>query len=161
MSEQSFYEFICLVLNQCNISCCYYENCHKSELIGSYYNDLTKAHLEMFHRIIPKGHWNKCVSYDHLNIFSSYEFKLFQLCDFIHDEIHINNACVKCGCHRDMDRDGNFVCFCDTCNGYGCDSSRVRCRMRSNAFKEELVAKAWHPSRVEKWLEAGIDIEDC
>jgi len=32
---------------------------------------------------------------------------------------------------------------------------------KKNLIKEELVAKAWHPSRVEKWLEAGMDIDDC
>ena len=36
-----------------------------------------------------------------------------------------------------------------------------RAKARSAIIKEELVAKAWHPSRVERWLEAGIDIEDC
>ena len=36
-----------------------------------------------------------------------------------------------------------------------------RAKERSALIKEELVAKAWHPSRVEKWLEAGMDIDDC
>ena len=36
-----------------------------------------------------------------------------------------------------------------------------RAKERSALIKEELVAKAWHPSRVEKWLEAGLDIDDC
>jgi hypothetical protein len=29
------------------------------------------------------------------------------------------------------------------------------CRRRTRTIKEELVAEAWKPSRVEKWLEAG------
>ena len=33
-------------------------------------------------------------------------------------------------------------------------------RERANLFKEELVAQAWHPRRVERWLEAGAELED-
>ena len=36
-----------------------------------------------------------------------------------------------------------------------------RAKERIEIIKEELIAKAWHPSRVERWLEAGMDIEDC
>ena len=36
-----------------------------------------------------------------------------------------------------------------------------KAKERIEKIKEELIAKAWHPSRVERWLEAGIDIEDC
>ena len=36
-----------------------------------------------------------------------------------------------------------------------------RAKERSALIKEELVANAWHPDRVQKWLDAGIDIEDC
>jgi len=32
---------------------------------------------------------------------------------------------------------------------------------RTSQFKEELVMRAWHPDRVQKWLDAGMDIEDC
>ena len=38
---------------------------------------------------------------------------------------------------------------------------KKRVNERIEIIKEELVAKAWHPSRVEKWLECGMDIEDC
>lgn len=31
---------------------------------------------------------------------------------------------------------------------------------RSSLIKEELVAKAWAPERVAKWLEAGVNVED-
>lgn len=31
---------------------------------------------------------------------------------------------------------------------------------RVKKIKEELVAKAWHPERVAKWLEAGVALED-
>ena len=31
---------------------------------------------------------------------------------------------------------------------------------RISIFKEELIAKALHPKRIEQWLENGIDIED-
>jgi len=31
--------------------------------------------------------------------------------------------------------------------------------MRVREMKEELVAKAWAPERVAKWLEAGIALE--
>jgi hypothetical protein len=27
-------------------------------------------------------------------------------------------------------------------------------------IREELMMKAWHPSRVEKWLDAGMEMED-
>lgn len=31
---------------------------------------------------------------------------------------------------------------------------------RTKKIKEELIAKAWHPERVAKWLEAGVALED-
>ena len=31
---------------------------------------------------------------------------------------------------------------------------------RMDIIREELMMKAWHPSRVMKWLEAGLDMED-
>lgn len=31
---------------------------------------------------------------------------------------------------------------------------------RCNTIKEQLMMKAWHPNRVEKWIDAGIDVED-
>jgi len=27
-------------------------------------------------------------------------------------------------------------------------------------LKQELMQSAWHPSRIQKWLEAGLDLED-
>lgn len=33
-------------------------------------------------------------------------------------------------------------------------------RERCNLIKEELMMKMWHPSRVEKMLLAGVDVED-
>ena len=40
----------------------------------------------------------------------------------------------------------------------------VLCKMaaeRTALFKEELVAAAWHPQRIEQWLTAGVAIDDC
>jgi hypothetical protein len=31
---------------------------------------------------------------------------------------------------------------------------------RSAVFKEELLAKAWHPRRVERWIESGLKLEN-
>jgi hypothetical protein len=31
---------------------------------------------------------------------------------------------------------------------------------RMNRFKKDLIAAAWHPRRVERWLEAGVQLED-
>ena len=33
-------------------------------------------------------------------------------------------------------------------------------REANREFKEELMQRAWHPSRVARWLEAGMDLED-
>ena len=33
-------------------------------------------------------------------------------------------------------------------------------RIVSNRIRKELVAAAWHPHRVERWLEAGVALED-
>jgi hypothetical protein len=38
--------------------------------------------------------------------------------------------------------------------------SKKRCTARCKIYKEEIMMKAWHPSRVEKLLEMGYDIED-
>jgi hypothetical protein len=29
-----------------------------------------------------------------------------------------------------------------------------------NIFKEELLSKALHPSKIKNWIESGIDIDD-
>jgi hypothetical protein len=31
---------------------------------------------------------------------------------------------------------------------------------RMNRFKKDIIAAAWHPRRVERWLEAGVQLED-
>jgi len=36
---------------------------------------------------------------------------------------------------------------------------RKRIQQRVTLIKEELIAIAWHPRRVEKWLEAGVALE--
>lgn len=33
-------------------------------------------------------------------------------------------------------------------------------KQRVQVYKEELMAIAWHPKRVERWLEAGLDVDD-
>jgi hypothetical protein len=33
-------------------------------------------------------------------------------------------------------------------------------KRRMDILREELMMKAWHPSRIEKWLDAGMDLED-
>jgi hypothetical protein len=33
-------------------------------------------------------------------------------------------------------------------------------KRRMDIIREELMMKAWHPSRVMKWVEAGLDMED-
>jgi hypothetical protein len=38
--------------------------------------------------------------------------------------------------------------------------SKERCTKRCAHYKEEIMMKAWCPSRVEKLLEMGYDIED-
>jgi hypothetical protein len=38
--------------------------------------------------------------------------------------------------------------------------SRERCNKRCAQYKEEIMMKAWHPSRVEKLLHMGYDVED-
>ena len=32
-------------------------------------------------------------------------------------------------------------------------------KQRIDVFREELMMKAWHPSRIEKWLDSGMDME--
>jgi hypothetical protein len=38
--------------------------------------------------------------------------------------------------------------------------SKERCNKRCAQYKEQIMMKAWHPSRVEKLIEMGYDIED-
>jgi hypothetical protein len=33
-------------------------------------------------------------------------------------------------------------------------------KQRMDIFREELIMKAWHPTRVMKWIEDGLDMED-
>ena len=35
-----------------------------------------------------------------------------------------------------------------------------RAKERMAIIKEELIAKAWHPKRVQVWVDAGMDIDD-
>jgi len=37
---------------------------------------------------------------------------------------------------------------------------KKRCMERCKSYKEEIMMKAWHPTRVEKLLEMGYDMED-
>jgi hypothetical protein len=39
------------------------------------------------------------------------------------------------------------------------EASKKRSQERLEAVKEELMASAWHPSRVERWLDAGVELE--
>ena len=41
------------------------------------------------------------------------------------------------------------------------EASKTRCKERSNAIKEDLVAEIWRPERVEKMLEAGWDVVEA
>jgi hypothetical protein len=43
---------------------------------------------------------------------------------------------------------------------YLIQESKERCMKRCAQYKEEIMMKVWHPSRVEKLLEMGYDIED-
>ena len=38
--------------------------------------------------------------------------------------------------------------------------SKERCEARCVIYKEEIMMKVWHPSRVEKLIKMGYDIED-
>jgi hypothetical protein len=38
--------------------------------------------------------------------------------------------------------------------------SKKRCTKRCATYKEQIMMKAWHPSRVEKLIVMGYDIED-
>jgi hypothetical protein len=38
--------------------------------------------------------------------------------------------------------------------------SKERCEARCKEYKEEIMMRVWHPSRVEKLLGMGYDIED-
>jgi hypothetical protein len=33
-------------------------------------------------------------------------------------------------------------------------------RKRMDIIREELMMKAWHPTRIMKWVESGFDMED-
>jgi Leucine-rich repeat (LRR) protein len=37
---------------------------------------------------------------------------------------------------------------------------KERCMERCAQYKEEIMMKAWHPSRIEKLIEMGYDVED-
>jgi hypothetical protein len=43
---------------------------------------------------------------------------------------------------------------------YSHQESKERCTTRCAKYKEQIMMKAWHPSRVEKLIEMGYDIED-
>ena len=38
--------------------------------------------------------------------------------------------------------------------------SKDRIQQRTRLLFEEIVMKAWHPRKVEKWIEAGVELED-
>lgn len=37
--------------------------------------------------------------------------------------------------------------------------SKPRVQERTRLLKEEMMAAAWHPDRVERWLDAGVEVE--
>ena len=52
--------------------------------------------------------------------------------------------------------DGLVQLFIKEFNSYHSNPIKKRCAV----FKEELIANAWRPSRVEAWVEAGVNLED-
>ena len=40
------------------------------------------------------------------------------------------------------------------------ERSKIRIQQRCKEFKEEIMMRTWHPSRIEKLLNLGYDIED-
>ena len=40
------------------------------------------------------------------------------------------------------------------------EESKERCIERCKEYKEQIMMKAWHPSRVERLLEMGYEMED-
>lgn len=38
-------------------------------------------------------------------------------------------------------------------------ASKPRTQERTRVFKEELMMEAWHPDRVERWLDSGVELE--
>jgi hypothetical protein len=38
--------------------------------------------------------------------------------------------------------------------------SKARCMARCAIYKEQIMMKVWHPTRIEKMLEMGYDVED-
>ncbi len=43
---------------------------------------------------------------------------------------------------------------------FGRPAAQARVVARTALFKEELIAAAWAPIRVQRWLEAGLEVED-
>jgi hypothetical protein len=41
------------------------------------------------------------------------------------------------------------------------EAGRAAQRQRMEGLREELMAAAWAPARVERWVEAGIEFDDC
>ena len=39
-------------------------------------------------------------------------------------------------------------------------ASKERIQAKHRLLKEEIVMEAWHPRKVEKWIEAGVELED-
>jgi Leucine-rich repeat (LRR) protein len=75
----------------------------------------------------------------------------------IQEEIQHGGLMIKDGMYPDLVGAVNYMIV--RAAAYVNQESKKRCMARCAAYKEEIMMTVWHPRRVEKLIEMGIDLE--
>jgi hypothetical protein len=76
----------------------------------------------------------------------------------IQEEIQHGGRMIKDGMYPDLVAAVNYMIV--RAAAYANQESKKRCTERCKTYKEQIMMKAWCPSRVERLLEMGYDPED-
>jgi hypothetical protein len=75
----------------------------------------------------------------------------------IQEDIQHGGRMIYDGMYPDMVAAVNYMIV--RAAAYVNQESKTRCTMRCEIYKEEIMMTVWHPRRVEKLIEMGIDLE--
>jgi hypothetical protein len=76
----------------------------------------------------------------------------------IQEEIQHGGRMIYDGMYPDLVGAVNYMIV--RAAAYANQESKKRCTIRCSTYKEQIMMKAWRPSRVEMLLEMGYDVED-
>ena len=80
--------------------------------------------------------------------------------DFLKDYAErIPGACWRCGCSREVDDEGERVCFCDSCKDGGCQAPEHGCRQGPSSSATQAARRLARLRRVAR--QVNIACQPC